>query len=105
MVKIQPADGIVQKIVAARNECFLAAAEGNYKKYKDACKNSAKLTLENYEVASRISTPKLTVPLFSSVGLNMLKVMILNLFRRKTPEEKQLKILKYLKSGGESIIK
>lgn len=94
MPKIQACDSIVRKIVDARYECILSATEGNYKRYKNACKNNAKLTLENYEIATQINSPKITVPLYSAVGLNMLKIAVLSFFRRKTPEEKQLMEMK-----------
>lgn len=84
-------DPIVQTITKVRNELVLSALEGNYAQYKKARIENAKLTLENFEVAKKIQSPSVQVPLFSVLGFRLLKFAFLDFFRTKTPEEKQLK--------------
>ncbi len=91
MVKISSIDPIKQKVTQLRNEVVYSALEGNYKKYKTALKENAKYTVANYDAIKGMAGPQIKVPLFSKYGLKMLKVMFLNFFRVKTPEEKLLK--------------
>lgn len=91
MVKVSGVNPIVQRITQLRNEAVYSAVEGNYKNFKDAIKENAKLTLENYELAKQVGCPSVNnVPLFSKMGMRIMKVMFLNFFRIKTPEEKKL---------------
>ena len=47
---------------------------------------------EDMESVRNLPSPqKVTVPLFSRMGLNMLYVMVRNAFRIKTPDERLLK--------------
>lgn len=95
MVKISGVNPIVQRITQLRNEAVYSAVEGNYKNFKNAIKENAKLTLENYELAKQVGNPVIkNVPLFSKIGMRIMKVMLLNFFRIKTPEEKKLYELK-----------
>lgn len=95
MAKIIAVNPIIQRITQLRNEAACSVVEGNYKKFKNAVKENAKLTLENYELARQVNNPAISnIPIFSRVGMRMMKVMILNFFRIKTPEERQLKALK-----------
>lgn len=90
---VKPISSNVNHLVQLRNEVFYSAVAGNYKKYKKATKECAKYTLENLELAQNITSPRLSAPLFSRVGLNIMKIWFLNLFRIKSPEEKALKRL------------
>lgn len=91
MTKISGVNPIVQRITQLRNEAAYSAFEGNYKNFKNAVKENARLTLENYELAKQAGRPSISnISLFSKPGLRMMKVMILNFFRIKTPEEKKL---------------
>lgn len=74
-----------------RNSVVYSAIEGNFKKYKTAAKECAEYTLDNYELAKKTKAPQIKVPLFSRIGLNMMKIWFLNLFRNKSPAEKKLK--------------
>jgi len=97
MTRISGVNPIVQRITQLRNEAAYSAFEGNYKNFKNAVKEQAKLTLENYELAKQAGRPSINhVPLFSKIGMRMFKVLILNFFRIKTPEEKKLKELGHL---------
>ncbi len=88
---VKPVNPKISQLTQLRNNVFYSAVEGNYKKYKTAAKECAKYTLENYELAKETKAPQIKAPLFSKVGLNMMKIWFLNLFRKKTPEEKALK--------------
>lgn len=45
MVKISGVNPIVQRITQLRNEAVYSAVEGNYKNFKNAIKENAKLTI------------------------------------------------------------
>ena len=42
----------------------------------------------DFETIAKMPAPKLTAPLFSKWGFNMMYVRIREIFRRKTPDEK-----------------
>lgn len=94
MTKVSGVNPIVQRITQLRNEVAYSAFEGNYKNFKSAAKEHAKLAIEHYELSKQAGHPSFKVPLFSKAGMRMMKVMILNFFRIKTPEEKELKLRK-----------
>ncbi len=91
MTKVSGVNPIVQRITQLRNEVAYSAFEGNYKNFKFAAKEHAKLVLEHYELSKQAGHPSFKVPLFSKAGLRMMKVMFLNFFRIKSPAEKELK--------------
>lgn len=65
---------------------------GNYRDYVKAHKELAKNAVENFELMNYVNTPiKINNPIsiFSKTGIKMMKVLILDKFRIKTPEEKQ----------------
>jgi hypothetical protein len=74
------------------------AISGNYKAYKKARKEYASLAIQDFDTVRTMKAPKVTAPLFSKCGLNMLCVYVRDLFRIKTPDEKTLK-----KMGQEAI--
>lgn len=88
---IKPVNPKVNQLTQLRNNVFYSVIEGNYKKYKTAAKECAKYTFENYELAKETKAPQIKAPLFSKIGLNMMKIWFLNLFRKKTLEEKALR--------------
>ena len=98
MPKISPISGadsfIAQKLSQLKMDTVYAAVMGDYKAFKTAQKQYAKIAVDNFELASSLKSPQVkSVPLFSKVGLNMLKCFLLNKLRIKTPEEKRLKQL------------
>lgn len=93
MVKIAAGNEIHQRITQFRNEVVYSVMEGNYKKYKQAAVENAKYTLAHFDAVKEVKRPKISVPLFSKYGMRFLKIMVLNFFRIKSPEEKQLKQL------------
>ncbi len=84
---------IINKISQLRTELMYSAAMGNYKGFKKANIEYAKMAVDNFELAKQAQSPNIKAPLFSKVGMRMAKVWFLNLFRIKSPEEKQLKTL------------
>ncbi len=93
MIKILPdiTSPVAKRIVQLKSDMAFSAAVGNYKVFKQAIKEHAKLAVDNFELAKTIPSPSIKAPLFSKTGLRMAKVWFLNLLRIKTPEEKLLK--------------
>ena len=91
MVSVNSINPAAEKLTQLRNRIVYSVVEGSFKKYKTAAKECAKYTLENYELAKKTKSPELKVPVFSNVGLNMMNIWFLNLFRKKSPEEKALR--------------
>ena len=105
MVKISP---IVERLTSLKNEQVYSAFIGDYKGFKKAAKEYAKLAVTNFDEARKAKAMEVKVPLFSSYGLKMTKVWFLNKFRIKTPEEKAFKKLakEYkMKKDFEKIVK
>ena len=91
MSKISP---IIDRLTFLKNEQVYSAFTGDYKTFKKAAKEYAKLAVNNFDAAKELkSSMQVKVPLFSPYGLRMMKVWFLNKFRIKTPEEKMLKKL------------
>ena len=67
------------------------AISGNYKAYKKARKEYASLAVQDFDTVRMMKSPKVTAPLFSKPGLNMLFTYVRDLFRIKTPDERLLK--------------
>lgn len=91
MVKI---DVIGQRMRQLRNAKMYNYMLGDYKAYKQSAKDFAKIAVENpleFRALQQTPAPKVTVPLFSSMGFKMLKIWFLEKFRIKSPEEKLLK--------------
>lgn len=88
MVKVNP---VLERARVLKNDMAYASVLGNYKEFKEAAKEYAKIGVQHFEEVRKLPSPKATVPLFSRPGMRMLKVMILNYFRIKTPEEKEFK--------------
>lgn len=88
---------VARKIAQLKSDIVFSSVLGDYKGFKTAVKEHAKLAVENFELSKSIPAPSMKVPLFSkaglNMGLNMAKVWFLNKFRIKTPAEKQLKQL------------
>ncbi len=93
MIKVSPdiTSPVAKRIAQLKAEIVFSAATGDYKVFKTAMKEHAKLAVDNFELSKYVSAPKVKAPLFSKTGLKLAKVWFLNLFRIKTPEEKLLK--------------
>lgn len=93
MIKISPdlTSPVAKRIAQLKSDTAFSAVTGDYKGFKHAIKEYAKLAVDNFELSKNISSPSVKAPLFSKAGLRMAKVWFLNLFRIKTPEEKLLK--------------
>lgn len=103
MAKIAEIKPITNRLTQLRNDMAYSVITGNYKAFKTATKEHAKLAVDNFELAKTIKTPKVKVPLFSKYGLNMAKVWFLNLFRIKTPAERKLKIMSKLEKANQDL--
>ncbi len=90
MVNVNP---IIRKLSSLKSDQVYSVALGDYKGFKKASIDYAKLAVKHIELLPETTSPSIKVPLFSKLGLRMAKVWFLNKFRIKTPEEKALKIL------------
>ncbi len=90
MAKVNP---IVRKLSSLKSDQILSVAMGDYKRFKKASIDYAKLAVKNFELLPETTSQSIKVPLFSKLGLRMAKVWFLNKFRVKTPEERTLKKL------------
>ncbi len=95
MPKIQPigkTDSLAGKIKTLRSETIYSMLLGDFKGFRKAQKEYAKVAVDNFELTKSVPSPQINnVPLFSKIGLNILKCIFLNKFTKKTPEEKLLK--------------
>ena len=82
---------IVRDIVHQKTEMAWNAVNGNCKQFKTASKAYSKLAVDNFELAMKIPGIELKGKVPLRAKLNMLKVIAFNFFRKKSPEEKQLK--------------
>ena len=90
----------LERVRHLRSSMVYDAISGNYKAYKKARKEYASLAIQDFDTVRTMKAPKVTAPLFSKYGLNMLWVYVRDLFRFKTPDEKTLK-----KMGQEALAK
>lgn len=93
MLKISPdiTSPVAKRLTQLKSEMVISSVTGNYKAFKSAIKEHAKLAVDNFELSKNLASPSVKAPLFSKIGLKMAKVWVLNLLRIKTPEEKLLK--------------
>jgi len=64
---------------------------GNYKAYKNNLNRYVKFASQNkYLLYEQKPIENIRVSLFTKEGLSVFKIAILNLFRKKSPEEKEL---------------
>ena len=68
---------------------------GNYKEYVAAKKAYSSVAIENFELCKKAPAMNYKVPIFSKAGFNIMKCSFFDLFRKKTPQEKQFKKLAY----------
>lgn len=88
--KLTPQEKTLEALKRLRQDMTMSSVFGDYQGFKNAKIEYAKIAVKNFELAKTIKGGGATAPLFSKYGLNMLKVMICNFFRKKTPEEKLL---------------
>ncbi len=86
---------VENNIKRLRLDIFSALERGNYKDYKKAVHAHATECVKHFDEAMEASKNmgKYTVPLFSTRGIKMAKIWFLNLFRRKSADEKLLQKL------------
>ncbi len=86
-----PKEQIVQKqLLYLRRQINSACLRGDCKTFKNAQEKFAKIASNNFYCAKKINFAKPSAPLFSREGLNIIKVMIYNIFRPRTTDEKNL---------------
>ena len=81
----------LERVKFLRSSMVYDAISGNYKAYKEARKEYASLAIKDFDAVRQVKAPKVTAPIFSKPGFNMLCVYLRDLFRIKTSEEKLLK--------------
>jgi len=91
---------ITQELSRLKSNKIYSSVIGDYKGYKQASKEYAELAKDNFELSQKALGPRVkNVPLFSKIGMRILKVWFLDKFRIKTPAEKELnKMLKLEKA-------
>ena len=95
-MKVESMNPIVRQLSQYASDKMFAAMSGNYKEFKNASKAFGKLASENLELLPQVKAPKASGnPLFSKIGRSIMKVLFLDKFRRKTPEEKA--VIEYTK--------
>lgn len=87
-MKLTPIQYNLQNI---KVDTIMASILGNHKGYAWHHKHLASLATEHFDEFISLPKEKISVPLFSRPGFNMLYVAIRDLFRKKTPEEKLFK--------------
>lgn len=81
----------IAKLTQLRNNIMFDVLLGKYKSYKKSIKEYAEFAVKNKELLEQMpKTSVNNIPLFSKTGMRMLKIMILNIFRKKSPAEKEL---------------
>lgn len=95
---------ISERLTKLQSDMMLSAVTGNYKDFKVAKKQYANIAHENYNLALATQKPKpVRVSLFSKMGINILKVFLLDKFRIKTPAEKALKKLSKIEKAKQKL--
>ena len=81
---------VLQRMHVLKKQINAACLRGDCKSFKQAQEQFAQLAVHNFYLAKNFQAPKIKASLFSKQGLNMLKVMIYNIFRPRTTDEKNL---------------
>jgi len=97
-MKLSPTE--LNRVRELRTSMMIDAALGHHKNFKTASKEYASLAVRDFDTVKKLPAQKISVPLFSKAGMNMLYVRICELFRIKTPDEKLLR-----KMGKEELTK
>ena len=91
-----PDAGKIAKLWHARFDMQHSFINGTYNEYKTAKKAFAEAAVKDYPLLQYVESPihiRGNIPLFSKMGMNILKNVFLDKFRIKTPAEKQLQQL------------
>ena len=92
---------ILEQMRKHKWDAITSMVAGECKQAKLAQQKYAKLAVDNFELVPHSGTPlKGSIPIFSKIGLNILKYLIYRLFTKKTPEEKKLNIMAKLYKAG-----
>ncbi len=96
-MKVSP---ILQELHQLKAKKVFSIMTGDYKTAIESSKKYAQLAVDNFELATQPYSPvQASIPLFSKIGWNCFKFMILDKFRKYSPEEKKLtKLVKQWKS-------
>lgn len=85
-MKLSP---IQYSLFQLRQNSVVSCLTGNYKEFVKTHKELAAIAVKHFDEFVKIpSMEKVNFSLFSPEGFNSLKVIIKDLFRKKTPEEK-----------------
>ncbi len=82
---------VVNDIIRCKKEMAWHAINGNCRQFKTAAKAYSKLAVDNFELAVNVPGMEIKGKMPLKVMFNMLKIMVFNFFRKKSPEEKQFK--------------
>jgi len=80
----------INTIINLRKGLMFTQMVGDYKNFKTLHQEYATFGVKNFELLKSVQFPEVRVPVFSREGLNMLKIMVKDIFRRKTSDEKLL---------------
>jgi len=78
------------KLAQLKTQQVNAVLTGTFKDFKNIRQEFAKEAITDFDAAKNAPAPKLTVPLFSGLGLKMATFYIKGLFTKKTPAQKIL---------------
>ena len=88
-----PSKFIVDQLTSMRNQLIYHSIMGEYKEYVALRKNFAKKYITFPEDARYIAPQNIHVNIFSKFAINIIKTWFKDLFREKSPEEKEMKKL------------
>ena len=86
-----PINMVVDQLTSMRNKMIYHQIRGEYKRYVTARKDFAKHYMQNPEAGLKMPKFQGHFGIFSKYGLNIMKTMFFDLFRKKTPDEIKLK--------------
>ena len=85
-----PIGNIVNELTSMRNKMIYHSMFGEYKDYVAARKNFAKYCVQYPQETLQMPRFKGQFSIFSKYGRNIIKTCIKEIFRTKTPEEKEM---------------
>ena len=90
--QVDMSNPLAQKIYQLKFQNGLSLFNGKYRDAIKAQKELAEIGVDNFELVAKIKAPlKITVPLLSIYGLRMILAVIIDKFRKKTPQEVQFR--------------
>lgn len=80
----------INRLVDMQRSLLISQMLGDYKLYKIMRQQYTDYGVKHFGLLKHINFPKIQIPVFSREGLNVLKIAVRDMFRKKTPNEKEL---------------